>query len=155
MRKISMLICAFMLGSVGVTSFAQTIEEGTPARVRTVFPRIVQRTVIAPTQVVEPVAVVATPPASVRVVQPRVVQRTIVAPTCPECGTPASADFSRLARVPTVFPRIAPRTVVPQPCGECGNVVDVRYPVPARARVVYPRIVTSGLVAPPVVPQGE
>jgi len=146
MKKISVMLCAFLLGSVGTACFGGAI--GVPAKVKVVHPRAVQRTVVAPTNECAPVAVVAVPCTPVKVVQPRVVQRMVVPPTCCTCESAVNVDPTRLAHVTTVHPRAVQRTVAAPACCECGTTIGVAYPGPAKVKIVYPRTVTRGVVVP-------
>ena len=147
MKKISILLCVFLLGTVGSTVFGGTV--GVPvAKVKVVHPRVVQRGVVAPTCGCEPVAV-GVPCACVKcvkVVQPRVVQRSVVMSDC-VCESMVDVDPTRIARVTTLFPRTVQRGVVVPTCG-CEPSVDTGTPRLARVKVVQPRVVQRGVVVP-------
>ena len=143
MKKISKLLCVLLVGMVGSTAFAGTV--GVPyTKVKVVQPRIVQKAVVAPTAVCEPV-VVAAPCVCVKVVQPRVVQRSVVMMDC--CDPQVAVDSTRLAKVTTVFPRVVKKGVVATPCA-CEPLVDTGTARLAKVKVVYPRTVRVGVVAP-------
>jgi len=116
MKKISMLLCVFLFGTVGMTAFGGTV--GVPvAKIKVVQPRVVQRSVVMPDCACNPlVDVDPTRIARVTTVFPRTVQRGVVTPTC-GCEPLVDTGTPRLARVKVVQPRVVQRGVVAPACG--------------------------------------
>ena len=129
MKKILMLLCAFLFSSACATSFGETLVVGVPyAKTKVVYPRVVQKTLAAPgctcgsECACGACAGVSDPRvAKVKVVYPRVVQRTLVAPACGcgsvcACAPLANVDDPRIAKVKVTYPRVVQRSVVVPMC---------------------------------------